>query len=337
MDHAAGVRLTFQILSLSGGGYLGLYTAAVLAALEEQTGRPLADSFDLIAGTSVGGIIGLGLSAGRSAMDIKQAFLDHGEHVFTKTAPSRRTLASFARVARGLPRPRYGSAPLREIIERIVGPDTTMAELRRPTIATAVNLTKGGPKVFKTGHHPRFVLDWRLRVVDVALATSAAPTYFPIHQIGSELYADGGMFANSPDLIAMHEAEMFLGIPREEMRVLSVGTTTTAFAFSASAGRNLGSWGWMKNERLPTVMIGSQQALTDDMMKHVLGSRYVRIDRAQAADQQAQLALDCASLVAKRDLQAAAASSVAEVSANDMLRTMLAHDAPPFTFVNASL
>ncbi|MBN9222058.1 MAG: patatin-like phospholipase family protein [Mesorhizobium sp.] len=329
--------MTFQILSLSGGGFLGLYTASVLAAIEAQTGRPLVDAFDLVAGTSVGGIIGLGISAGCSAADIKQAFLDEGDRIFSASRPPTSFLRSAAKIVTGLPRARYDPAPLRDVIVRIVGAETLMSDLRRPTLITSVNLTKGGPKVFKTGHHARFVTDWRLKVVDVALATSAAPTYFPIHQIGSELFADGGMFANSPDLIALHEAEVFLGGKREEIRVLSIGTTTTAFAFSSSAGLRLGSWGWMKNERLPKIMIGSQQALSHDMMAHIIGDRYVRIDRTQAPDQQAELALDCASPVAKRDLQSAAASSVAEISSNAMLNKILSHEAPAFQFVNASL
>lgn len=329
--------MVFQILSLSGGGFLGLYTASVLAEIEQRTGRSLADSFDLIAGTSIGGIIGLGLSAGRSAADIKQAFLDEGDKIFTSNRPASNFVSIGARILSGLPKSRYDPAPLRSVIERIVGADARMSDLIRPTVIPAVNLTKGGPKVFKTGHHPRFTIDWKLKVVDVALATSAAPTYFPIHQIGTELYADGGMFANSPDLIALHEAETFLDVKREDVRVLSVGTTTTAFAFSASAGLKLGSYGWMKNERLPTVMIGSQQALTDDMMRHLIAERYVRIDRAQPPDQQSELALDCASPIAKRDLQSAAASSVADVSSNQMLRDMLNHVAPKFTFTNATL
>ncbi len=329
--------MAFQILSLSGGGFLGLYTASVLAEIEQRTGRALADSFDLIAGTSVGGIIGLGISAGRSADEIKQSFLDDGDKIFSSRRPASNFLSTGARFLSGLPRSRYDPAPLRSVIERIVGADTRMSDLRRPTVIPAVNLTKGGPKVFKTGHHPHLFIDWQLKVVDVALATSAAPTYFPIHQIGAELFADGGMFANSPDLIALHEAETFLDVKRKDVRVLSVGTTTTAFAFSASAGRELGSFEWMKNERLPSVMIGSQQALTDDMMRHAIADRYVRIDRAQPPDQQAELALDCASAIAKRDLQSAAASSIAEVSSNHMLREILDHAAPEFTFTNASL
>lgn len=328
--------MTFQILSLSGGGFLGLYTASVLSRLEEQMGRPIIDSFDLVAGTSVGGIIALGLSAGRSATEIKQAFLDEGHNVFSSRRPPQNFASSTWKLLTGVRTSRYDPNKLREIIERIVGPETRMKDLRRPTVIPAVNLTKGGPKVFKTGHHRRLYLDWKLKVVDVALATSAAPTYFPIHRIGDELYADGGLFANSPDLIAVHEAERFLDIDQNEIRVLSIGTTTTAFAFSSVAGEALGSAGWLKRERLPKVMIGSQQALANDMMQHMLADRYVRIDRPQPSDQQAELALDCASEIAKRDLQSAAASSVAEVSSNDALVDMLKHDAPPSTFVNAT-
>lgn len=329
--------MPFQILSLSGGGFLGLYTASVLAMIEEQTGKPIVEAFDLIAGTSVGGIIALGLSSGRSAAEIRDAFLEDGADIFSARSPARGWLSSRWQIVTGLPSARYDPKNLRKTIDRIAGAGTKMCDLRRPTVIPSVNLTKGGPKVFKTGHHPRLVLDWRFDVVDVALATSAAPTYFPIHRIGNELFADGGMFANSPDLIALHEAEQFLGAKRDDIRLLSIGTTTTAFAFSSAAGVNLGSFGWMKNQRLPTVMIGSQQALSDDMVRHMLGDRYIRIDRALATDQMAELALDSASDVAKRDLQAAAASSIAEISDSMMLKSMLDHQAPQLTFVNASL
>ena len=329
--------MPFQILSLSGGGFLGLYTASVLAAIEEQSGKPILESFDLIAGTSVGGIIALGLSAGSSAAEIRDAFLEDGAKIFSSRAPARGWLSNGWQIVSGLPSARYNPENLRKTINRIAGNGTKMSDLRRPVVIPSVNLTKGGPKVFKTGHHPRFVLDWRLNVVDVALATSAAPTYFPIHRIGNELFADGGMFANSPDLIALHEAQKFFGVKLDDIRLLSIGTTTSAFAFSSAAGVNLGSFGWMRNQRLPTVMIGSQQALTDDMARHILEERYVRIDRALATDQTAELALDCASDIAIDDLQAAASSSVAEISSSVMLKTMLNHNAPDFTFINATL
>jgi uncharacterized protein len=76
--------MTFQILALSGGGYRGLFTSAILAKLEQQAQRPIGDCFDLIAGTSIGGVIALGLALGKSADSINRMFLDHGEEIFTK-------------------------------------------------------------------------------------------------------------------------------------------------------------------------------------------------------------------------------------------------------------
>jgi patatin-like phospholipase/acyl hydrolase len=99
---AGGLPLAFQILSLSGDGFLGLYTASVLTEIEERTGRPRADSFDRIAGTSVGGIIGLGLSAGRSAAEIKQAFLDEGDKIASPKRPASNFFSAGARILSGL-------------------------------------------------------------------------------------------------------------------------------------------------------------------------------------------------------------------------------------------
>jgi uncharacterized protein len=331
-----GLIVAFQILSLSGGGFLGLYSAAVLAELEERCGRPLSECFDLFAGTSIGGIIALGLAAGKSASDIRDAFKEMGPEIFP-FRPAKTKVAWAARFARNVPAPLYKPTALRKTIEGIVGAETRMSDLVRPVVIPAVNLTKGGPKVFKTGHHKRFVLDWRLKVGDVALATSAAPTYFPAHRIDNELYADGGMFANSPDMIALHEAEMFLDVPREDIRVLSVGTTTTDFAMSSSLDPNMGVMGWMKNQRLTDVMIGSQQALTNDMMKHVLGDRYLRVDRRQADEQRRELALDAATPAAINNLLSIAHGSFAEVSGDERLQEYLAHAPAPFKFVNANI
>lgn len=328
--------MTFQILSLSGGGYLGLYTASVLAKLEEQSGRRIVDMFDLLAGTSIGGIIALGLAAGTSAAEIRDAFLENGEAIFGKRRPER-NFVKLMKLMKGMVSPGYAAAPLKATIERVVGAETRMHHLRRPTIVSAVNLTKGGPKIFKTGHHPRLVLDWRLKVVDVALATSAAPTYFPIHAIEDELFADGGMFANSPDLVAMHEVEHFLEVQRTDIKMLSVGTTSTTFAMSNRMKREMGIVDWVWDERLTSVIIGSQQAITDDMMKHRLRDNYVRIDRTQADHQRVELALDCASDVAKADLQAMASNSVAELAGNETLRVMLRHMPADRPFINASL
>lgn len=323
--------MAFQILCLSGGGYLGLYSAAVVAALEEHSGRPIGESFDLIAGTSVGGIIALGIGAGATAASIRDAFLEYGVKIFSDREPPSR-LAEKIDLARSAGSARYSSSPLRETIEAILDPELTVGDLGTRVIVPAVNLTKGQPQVFKTAHHPTFVRDWRLKVVDVALATSAAPTYFPIHRIGGEMFADGGLYANSPDELALHEAEHFLRQPRTEIRMLSIGTTTAKFSFSNAVNANLGWMGWMAGHRLTSAMIASQQLNVDYMMRHRLGEAYVRIDQVQSKEQERQLRLDVASETARRDLLGLAEASAREHLPKAVLIEMLAHRATPAQF-----
>lgn len=324
--------MAFQILSLSGGGYLGLYSAALLAEIEEASGRPLHQSFDLIAGTSVGGIVALGLAAGAPATRIRDAFLERGHKIFSGRNPPKTAIGDHLELRRNATSAKYRPEPLRETIEAIVGADTTVGDLETRVLVPAVNLTKGQPQVFKTAHHPTFVRDWRLKLVDVALATSAAPTYFPIHRIGGEMFADGGLYANAPDLLALHEAEHFLEQPVAEVSILSIGTTTSKFSFSSQTGTDLGWMGWMSGQRLTSAMIASQQLSVEYMMGHRLGERYLRIDQIQSKEQERQLRLDIASEAAKNDLLGLAEASARQWLPNPTLRRMLTHRAPEARF-----
>lgn len=314
--------MSFQILCLSGGGYLGLYSSAVLAAIEEV---------DLIAGTSVGGIIALGLTSGATAAQIRDVFLQRGAEIFSDKPPPS-ALGEKIDLLQSATSARYRQRPLRDTIEEIVCADRTIGDLRKRVIIPALNLTKGQPQVFKTAHHPTFVRDWRLKVADVALATAAAPTYFPIHRIGGEMFADGGLYANSPDQLALHEAEHFLEQPVEEVSILSIGTTTAKFSFSSAIGEDLGWMGWMSGQRLTSAMIASQQLSVDYIMQHRLGDAYLRIDEIQSKEQERQLRLDTASPAAKQDLLGLAEASARKHLPNPSLQRMLAHNAPEAAF-----
>lgn len=320
----------FQILSLSGGGYLGLYTAAVLRRLEEDAGRPIGECFDLIAGTSVGGVIALGLAAGTTAADIERTFLEKGHEIFGGKPPRKtragRALATLGQLVMHPFRASYPSEPLREVIRSIIPMETTLGDLDRRVIIPAVNLTKGKPQVFKTPHHETFRRDWRLPVEDVAMATSAAPTFFPAHEIDSELFTDGGLYANSPDHLALHEASHFLNRDLVDVHLLSIGTTSASFSWSNANGKNLGWLNWAIGQRLIKALMASQQINVDYMARHILGDRYVRIDREQSAEQQIQLGLDVASDTSKSDLVALANASVRDVSAYGGIQSFFAHN-----------
>lgn len=319
--------MTFQVLSLSGGGFLGLYGLTVLAEFEKETGRPIARSFDLIAGTSVGGIIALGLAAEVPAADLKALFESHGTRIFSTRHAPRGLLEKIVDVLRGLFSPKYKAEGLRSALEAMLG-DRCLRDLKHRVIVPAINLSKGRPQIFKTPHHPTFRLDLALRAVDVAMATAAAPTYFPLAQIGDQLFADGGLYANSPDELALHEAEHFLKIPRADIRMLSIGTTTAEFSFSHRAGLNFGLLKWALGQRLVQVILSSQQRHTDYMLKHKLGDAYIRIDELQSREQQCDLGLDTANDSAQRTIRSIAQGSVQRFISDDRLRSLLAHAAP---------
>lgn len=328
--------MAFQILCLSGGGYLGLYTASVLAELENQLAGPIAAYFDLLAGTSVGGIIALGLAAERPASDIKELFESNGSRIFSDRPAPTTKIGELSNLVRSFNSPKYDGVALKETIVSVIGEGMLIGDLKHPVIIPAVNLTKGKPQVFKTAHHENFKRDHRLRAVDVGLATSAAPTYFPVAEIGDELFADGGLFANSPDLIALHEAEHFFGIATSDVRMLSIGTTTTQFSFSHVGGRQLGAFGW--GNRLAQTMISSQQMDVGYILQHKLEERYVRIDEVQSKEQERDLGLDIATEDARKTIRGMASGSVRTALNLPMLQEMLEHHAatPRFHYGNAA-
>jgi patatin-like phospholipase/acyl hydrolase len=317
----------FHILSLSGGGYLGLYTVSVLAGIEEAAGRPLARNFELLAGTSVGGIIALGLAAEVPAAAIRAAFERNGSAIFSQRAAPTTWWGTVRDLARSIDKPKYQADALRRTIVELVGEETRIGDLKHPVIVPAVNLTKGRPQVFKTPHHVHFRTDLHLKVVDVALATSAAPTYFPVAEIGDALYADGALYANSPDLLAVHEAEHFFQQPASAIHLLSIGTSTSQFSFAHAHGRQLGSFGWWREQRLVNVIIASQQHSVDYMMGHRLAHRYLRLDADQSKEQERHLALDVATEHAQKTIRGLAAATVQSRINDTRLKAFLAHTA----------
>ena len=166
---ANAAALRFQVLALSGGGYRGLYTARVIADLEQTIGESIGRRFDLIAGTSVGGILALALAQEIPAERVVILFEKHGQEIFKKRW-------SFG----GIWRAPYTTTKLRELLgaDELFG-QRLLGSCRHPVIVPAINYTTGSPVLFKTAHHPSLQRDYRVPLVDVALATSAAPRLLP--------------------------------------------------------------------------------------------------------------------------------------------------------------
>lgn len=206
----------FQILALDGGGYKGMFAAAVLERLETDLGIRVVDHFDLIAGTSTGGIIALGLGAGLSPAEIVSFYVEHGPEIFPGRfrRPFRRPLTS-----------KYSSGPLRTALEQVLG-EKRLGESRVPLVIPSYDLTNDDVYLFRTPHAERLRRDAGESMVDVALATSAAPTYLPAHPLRGLRLIDGGVWANNPTMVALVEAISSFGCSLEEIAVCSIGTTT---------------------------------------------------------------------------------------------------------------
>jgi len=272
----------FRILAISGGGYHGLLPAAILARAEEADHPPIGRHFELVAGTSIGGIIALALAADIPADRIVAGIVENGPNVFPKATQGLWSPASIFRLMRSA---RYDGQGLRQAIEAFIDPQMRMGDLGRDVLIPLIRLSDGHPVVIKRDEHAR------LCVVDVAMAASAAPTYFPAIALDGVLHCDGASFANAPDLLAMHEATQDRGRKVEEIAMLSLGTMTAHFDMPEPASGNMGILAWFRGERILKTVVATQQVLAASIMRDWLGDSYLRIDKALASDE-AFLGLD---------------------------------------------
>ena len=248
---APGTR--FRILCIDGGGIRGVIPARVLRHLEsllEARGdsAPLAERFQLLAGTSTGGLIALGLS-GRGASGaplLNAAELvelyegEDGREIFRR--PLIRRLPLLRRLI-DLVLPKYSLGPLRRVLERRYG-EALLGDALSEVMVTAYDMTERRPTFFK-----RWQPDAAARpIVDAALATAAAPTFFPPHELEGRALVDGGLFAANPTVAAIVEALKRTAAPAalepNDLLVVSLGTGHHEIRFEPAATRRWGAADW---------------------------------------------------------------------------------------------
>lgn len=207
--------MTKRILSIDGGGIRGILPLALLTEIEAQRG-PCADLFDMIAGTSIGGIIATGLAHRVPAKTIRGMLTDDGGTIFTNP-----TL--------GLLGPKYEAAPLEEFLNQTFGGAMLNGVTKPELIVPTVDLIRPTSMFFKSWR-ARKESSYNFALKDVARATSAAETYFEpadILSASSDRYrcVDGGTAINNPTIAAILEADaMWPG--EKDLRILSLGTGT---------------------------------------------------------------------------------------------------------------
>ena len=264
---------TFKVLSIDGGGIKGLYSATVLKHLEERFGAPLYKHFDLICGTSTGGLIALALSLGKSSEAIANFYADRGSQIFPDNTWLKRRFGGLRQV---LWRGKYSDKQLKTALIEFLGDQTIMADAKTHLCIPSFNLTTGEPIVFKKpfGNYYR---DGNLNMVDVALATSAAPTYFPLAKIDHPslqgLFADGGLWANNPTLCGVLEAlDHFVGPdkPYSTYKVLSIASIAqpNGWRFKGSRRRSFLKW----KDRLFQTTLDGQSYFTDFFAQKIISN-----------------------------------------------------------------
>jgi hypothetical protein len=221
----------FRILAIDGGGIKGVFPAAFLSSIEETLGgAPVSSFFDLIAGTSTGGIIALGLGLGLRASEVLQFYERYGPGIFPRRSPWWWLRAA-----------KYDVEPLRQALDRTFG-SKRLGDSCCRLLIPSFNATTGRIHIYKTAHNPRLQMDFKVPALDVALATSAAPVFFPPHRSRQEVtLIDGGIWANNPVGLAVIEAISMLGRPGPELDVLTIGCTGKPPDFT-QRGSGLGFW-----------------------------------------------------------------------------------------------
>ena len=215
----------FRILSIDGGGIRGIYPAAFLARLEDRylSGSSVASYFDLIAGTSTGGIIALGLAAGLRAADVRDLYIRRGCEIFPPLPNGiwglpRRLVGKGSQYFKY----RYKSESLRCVLE-----DTfDKRKFREAKVRLCIPSSDGRygePYIFKTPHHPDFRLDAKEYMTKVAMSTAAAPTFFQPYRDGGYIFIDGGLWANDPIMVALVDSLSCFSLARDRVRILSIG------------------------------------------------------------------------------------------------------------------
>lgn len=226
-----------RILCIDGGGIVGTFPAAFLAGIERQLPAPIGSYFDLIAGTSTGGIIAIALAMGLRASDLVDLYEQRGPAIFgAGRGAIRDLLTRVVRTLRQVALPKHDERPLRSALEAVFQ-DRRLGDARTRLLVPAWNPVARTVYVYKTAHHPRLSTDYLSTAVDAAMATAAAPTYFRRHITRDAVgLTDGGTWANNPVGLAVVEAVALLGWPASSLEVLSLGCVQETYLVPGRAG-----------------------------------------------------------------------------------------------------
>lgn len=317
---------TFKILSIDGGGIRGVIPPMVLAEIEARTKQPIASLFDLIVGTSTGGILTLGLTtpivSGQSipkfkASDLVKIYTERGEEIFKRTffLTSIRSFLDSTYTHKGL-----------EKIATEKFQDTRLKEVIKPVIVTSYDVENLSTYYFNSRLVVENSAEENFLLRDIVRATSAAPTYFEPFLYNkfsdrtpaSSTFVDGGVFANNPAMLGYVEAKIINDQKRqnsetersrdfnepvlqvapreiaESFFLLSLGTGSVKKSFTHQKTKNWGVLNWARP--IVDILMQSSADSIDYQVKHLLPPnpsglpRYIRLTPDEIREEHSDMA-----------------------------------------------
>ena len=268
-----------KVLSIDGGGIRGILPALFLHEMEKSLNKPVSQIFDLIAGTSTGGILALCLSAPDkdgnpkfSALDILNLYEEEGKRIFKKSLWRSTTSVG------NLTNSKFPIEGIEEVLEIYLG-QTKLSESLTSLIIPSYEIERRMPFFFKS-RHAKNNPDYDFKMKEVARATSAAPTYFESLKLAANPPADyfalidGGVFANNPAMCAYAEAKKVFG-NEDDIMLVSVGTGQHTRSIPYEESKDWGLLEWARpmlsvvfDGVSATVDYQLNQLLTDSNLKN---------------------------------------------------------------------
>lgn len=301
----------YKVLSIDGGGIRGVIPAVVLQHIEEQSGKSIADMFDLIVGTSTGGILAAGLAvkktSGRpkySAETLLELYAERGSDIFERSF--WRGVTSLG----GTTDEQYDHRPLEKLLKKYFG-NATLTDCLVPIVVTSYDIERREPYFFKTSRAQESK-DRNHYLRDATRATSAAPTFFEPEVVKSmasrptkRALIDGGVFVNNPAMCGYTEA-IAQGAQPDDILVLSLGTGVATRKIPYEDAKDWGALGWVR-PIIGVMMDGSADA-ADFHLRMLLPD-------AKQGDAQRYFRLDTTLDLALDDLDAAGAGNIRNLKA----------------------
>jgi len=295
--------MSYRILSIDGGGLPGLDPAMVLAEIESRTGRRAGELFDLVAGTSTGGIIACAVATGIPAQKVADLYRQRGGDIFSR--PLRHRLAT----GWGLWGPQYGAAGLEAALFDVFQ-ELKLSDCTTALLVPAYDIEARTSVFFKSAKAADQRRDYFLR--DVCRATSAAPTYFPPARITSlagdiVTAVDGGLYANNPSACSL--AQVAKASHMYGAVMVSLGTGSRQRPYLYNKARHWGVPRWARP--LLDCMFDGQSDTASHQAQALLRDKYFRLQPALAND----IAMDDARPQTLELLEAVARGFIAEQDA----------------------